>query len=85
MKKLSLLFCIASCLLVAMAFVPNNNKNEWQSLFDGKSLDNWKVGDNATTFKVENGMIVANGDVAHLFYNGDVNNHSSKILNSKHW
>src|SRR5205807_3477902 len=28
------------------------------SLFDGKTLNGWKVGDNATLFHVEDGMIV---------------------------
>ena len=44
----------------------------WVSLFDGKTLNNWKVGENAGTFTIENGMIVAHGPVAHLFYLGDV-------------
>lgn len=51
---------------------------KWISLFDGKTLNNWKVGNNAATFKVENGTIVANGDVAHLFYDGPVMNHNFK-------
>lgn len=53
------------------------------SLFDGKTLDGWKVGDNATLFHVEDGMIVmdcpaGNHRPAHLFYEGDVNGHSFK-------
>jgi len=52
-------------------------------LFDGKSLNNWKVGENAGTFSVDSGTIVAHGEVAHLFYNGDVQNHNFKTLNSK--
>ena len=47
----------------------------WISLFDGKSLNGWKVGDNASTFSVQDGAIVANGPVAHLFYDGNVKNH----------
>jgi len=47
----------------------------WISLFDGKSLNGWKVGDNASTFSVKDGAIVANGPVAHLFYDGNVKNH----------
>lgn len=53
-------------------------KEGWISLFDGKSLDGWKVGNNAATFSLENGAIVANGPVAHLFYSGDVKNHQFK-------
>ena len=50
----------------------------WISLFDGKSLDGWKVGENAATFSVENGTIVAHGNTAHLFYEGPVKDHNFK-------
>ena len=53
------------------------------SLFDGKSLDGWKVGKNADTFKVRDGMIVVNGPVAHLFYVGDVSRHAFKNFHFK--
>ncbi|QHT70906.1 DUF1080 domain-containing protein [Rhodocytophaga rosea] len=53
-----------------------NKKDEWISLFDGKSLKGWKVGENAATFKVEKGMIVVEGPRAHLFYQGPVLNHT---------
>jgi hypothetical protein len=50
------------------------------SLFDGTTLDGWKVGDNANTFSVRDGMIVmeyvaTNQGPAHLYYVGDINNH----------
>jgi len=47
-------------------------------LFNGKNLDGWKVGNNASTFSVENGTIKVAGPVAHLFYMGDVGNHHFK-------
>ena len=50
----------------------------WISLFDGKSLDGWKVGDNAATFSIENGTIIAHGNTAHLFYEGSVKDHNFK-------
>jgi hypothetical protein len=53
-----------------------NQKNEWISLFDGKTLKGWKVGENAATFKVEKGMLVVDGPRAHLFYEGPVLNHT---------
>ena len=46
--------------------------NGWISLFDGKTLNGWKVGDNAATFSVDSGMIIVHGPTAHLFYTGDV-------------
>ncbi|MBC3784044.1 3-keto-disaccharide hydrolase [Spirosoma utsteinense] len=50
----------------------------WVSLFDGKTLNGWKVGDNASTFSVQDGAIVVFGPRAHLFYEGPVNNHNFK-------
>lgn len=54
------------------------SKQEWISLFDGKSLDGWKVGENGATFSVENGLIKVSGPRAHLFYQGPVNDHDFK-------
>ena len=78
MKKIFSFLAIAICLFFVTAFTNINTDNDWVSLFDGKTLNNWNVGDNAATFSVENGMIVVNGPTAHLFYNGDVNNHTFK-------
>jgi hypothetical protein len=61
----------------------NANSGGWISLFDGKSLNGWKVGDNASTFSVKDGAIIANGPVAHLFYVGDVKNHDFKNFEFK--
>ena len=55
----------------------------WTPLFDGKSLNGWKVGANAGSFKVRDGVIVVNGPVAHLFYAGDVKNHDFKNFEFK--
>lgn len=53
------------------------------SLFDGKTLDGWKIGDNADLFQVRDGMIVmecpaTNHNPAHLFYEGEVRGHQFK-------
>jgi len=53
------------------------------SLFDGKTLNDWKVGDNAASFTVDSGMIIAHGDVAHLFYDGKVGDHNFKNFHFK--
>jgi hypothetical protein len=50
----------------------------WISLFNGKDLEGWKVGENADTFSVQDGAIVVKGPVAHLFYVGDVEDHDFK-------
>jgi len=83
MKKIVAFLAISSCLLVSAGFIPVKLKGKWIPLFDGKTLNNWKVGDNAATFSVENGTIVAHGQVAHLFYDGDVNKHNFKNFELK--
>jgi Domain of Unknown Function (DUF1080) len=55
----------------------------WISLFDGKSLDGWKVGDNASTFSADSGMIIVHGKTAHLFYVGGVKDHFFKNFEFK--
>ena len=70
----SLLFC----------FIGNHaSAQEWISLFDGKSLKDWKVGDNAETFSVDSGKIIVHGKTAHLFYDGPVQDHNFKNFDFK--
>jgi len=73
---------VSLCLLLSFSF-PSINASRWLSLFDGKSLTGWKVGDNATTFSVDSGMIIVHGNTAHLFYDGDVMNHQFKNFEFK--
>ena len=83
MKKFSVCLAIAISLIASTAFIIRNNDVGWVSLFDGKSLKNWKVGDNAETFSVANGMIVVHGQTAHLFYDGEISNHKFKNFEFK--
>ena len=77
MKKFLWLFFVP--VLFSFAYVRFQvPKEEWYSLFDGKSLNGWKVGDNAETFSIKEGCIVAHGNTAHLFYVGDAMNHNFK-------
>lgn len=68
----------ALLMLTACSTQKKAAENGWVSLFDGKSLDGWKVGENSNSFSIQDGAIVANGEVAHLFYNGDVKQHDFK-------
>jgi hypothetical protein len=52
--------------------------DDWISLFNGKDFTGWKVGGDQNTFQVKDGALVANGQVAHAFYDGPVNNHDFK-------
>lgn len=82
MKKTLYFFILVSGLIFCTA-----NKQAasdgWISLFDGKSLNGWKVGENAETFRVDSGMIIVNGNTAHLFYEGDVHQHNFKNFEFK--
>jgi hypothetical protein len=78
------LFCILLTLLVSCSGSRQGNTNNgWVSLFDGKTLDGWKASEDPSTFKVENGTIVVAGPRSHLFYVGNVNNHSFKNFEFK--
>jgi hypothetical protein len=81
MKNLIFLSIILICL--SFVTITSAAQNGWISLFDGKSLNNWKVGENATTFSVDSGMIIVHGPTAHLFYMGDVQNHNFKNFEFK--
>jgi hypothetical protein len=81
MRYLSAVF-VAALVTVAGVRLPAQ-QDGWVSLFDGKSLNGWKVGENAGTFTVENGAIVINGPRAHLYYDGPVANHEFKNFEFK--
>ena len=82
MKKIKPVFIAALCFFV---FTASQNPPEkgWISLFDGKSLNGWKVGKNASTFSYDNGCIVVHGPTAHMYYVGDVHNHEFKNFELK--
>ena len=78
-------------LLVAMLVAPlavigadeakgkKNGEKGCISLFDGKSLNGWKVNkENPKSIVVKDGNIVIDGPRAHLFYDGEVENHNFK-------
>ena len=67
MKRTVAFLAAASALVLAASAQVEKG---FTSLFDGKTLEGWKVGDNPGAFKVEDGAIVANGSCAHLFYVG---------------
>ena len=81
MRKL--IFYSVACSLFLLTSASRYRQGEWISLFDGESLNGWKVGDNASTFTIEDGSIVAHGPTAHLFYNGDVKQHDFKNFEFK--
>lgn len=83
MKKMMKFGALIALIVMCASFSQNPNDEEWINLFDGKSFDGWKVGANAETFSIEDGKIVVHGPRAHLFYVGDVHNHSFKNFEFK--
>ena len=68
---------LATCLIVLLgqgttpAAEPKSEGEGWVSLFDGQSLDGWKANENAESWSVRDGAIVAHGKPkSHLFYVG---------------
>ena len=70
-----MLFLLASA---PAGFAKKQKKGDWIPLFNGKDFTNWKVGGNQETFTIKEGAMVANGPVAHAFYDGPVGNHDFK-------
>ena len=67
-----LLALATALMLTAKLTIAADQKEEgFTTIFDGKSLDGWKIGGDPDTFKLKNGEVVANGKVSHLYYVGD--------------
>ncbi|SFC74542.1 3-keto-disaccharide hydrolase [Spirosoma endophyticum] len=71
---------LAATLVVGfcISFISHPKADGWVSIFDGKTFNGWKVGDNASTFSIKDGTIMVAGPRAHLFYEGPVGNHDFK-------
>lgn len=88
---MKIFFSTASALLLAGAVLAADSpapEPGFVSLFDGKSLDGWKIGSNAELFTVVDGVIqmecpATNHNPGHLFYVGDINGHSFKNFDLK--
>jgi hypothetical protein len=68
-------------LIILFVFTACQNKvpvGEWQTIFDGETLDGWKkAGENPESISVEDGTIKCAGERSHLFYEGDFKNFES--------
>jgi hypothetical protein len=78
-----ILSALALSLTVAIVGALNAADEGFVSLFDGKSLDGWKVNENPASVKVEDGCLVVHGERAHVFYDGAVANHDFKNFHFK--
>ncbi len=74
MKQI-LFFILIASVSVLFSCKPQPKIGEWQTIFDGESLDGWKkTGENPESITVEDGMIKCAGERSHLFYKGDFKN-----------
>ena len=65
---LSALIALVSSICVFAA----DGESGFVSLFDGKTFEGWKPAtEHSSTWKIEDGALVARGDRCHLFYVGD--------------
>jgi hypothetical protein len=83
MKRFGFLLMVALTTLVLARSQNKASSEGWISLFDGKSLDGWKISDKEGTFSVEDGKIVVHGPRSHLYYVGSVQNHNFKNFEFK--
>jgi hypothetical protein len=83
MKKF-LTYSVSILLIITLqGFRSEPPADEWVSLFDGKTLNNWKASEHPSTFTVADGAIVVFGERAHLFYEGPLKNHDFKNFEFK--
>lgn len=64
------LFLIVLCSFLLLASC-QTREAEWTELFNGRDLSGWAANEHPESFKVEDGLLVANGPIGHLFYTGD--------------
>jgi len=76
-RKLVLLSLFVSLIIAGCQTTPEEKTHaeagQWQSLFDGETLNGWKASENKDTFSVSEGKIIVAGPRSHLFYVGPVN------------
>jgi hypothetical protein len=81
MKKLLLLLFLAS--VAPSIAAESKSADGFVTIFDGSSLESWKANENPSTFKLENGQLVAHGERSHLFYLGDLKGHDFKNFHAR--
>lgn len=69
MKRIQLSLILLFSVLSLMSC--QEKQDEWTELFNGKDLSGWSANENPGSFTVEDGVLIANGPISHLFYTGD--------------
>ena len=64
-------FYLISILFITILSSCNKKEPDWTELFNGNDLSGWTANENPGSFRVEDGVLIANGPISHLFYTGD--------------
>ena len=72
MRGLTRALAAAAVSIALTAPAISGEDDGWISLFDGETLDGWRASENPDSFRVEDGIIIADGPRSHLFYEGEV-------------
>lgn len=84
MRRLVLLLFLGIFALTGPAAAQSGTSSDgWISLFDGTSLDGWRISDDVGTFSVQDSAIVVHGPRSHLYYVGPVQDHDFKNFEFK--
>lgn len=71
-----------SPLLLALVVQTPTVEPGFTSLFNGKDFTGWKIS-NQASWSIENGAMKANGTPGHVYYDGEVGNHSFRNFELK--
>jgi hypothetical protein len=74
MRQFQLILLTAALLalpVLCRAADPAKDEDGFVTIFDGKTMNGWKVSEHPDSFKIIDGALVAKGDRAHCFYVGD--------------
>ena len=66
------------------ALIPSNlvsAQTQWQTMFNGKNLDGWRINESPDSFKVEDGCLVVEGPRGHAFYTGEDEKSAANLTN----
>ncbi|MBN2411780.1 DUF1080 domain-containing protein [candidate division KSB1 bacterium] len=82
-KRMLLVIVIAFVSIFCVTVCSEFGSRGWILLFDGKTLEGWKISENPGSARVEEGVMVCNGPRAHVFYAGKVHNANFKNFELK--
>lgn len=68
--KLASLLSITFLSILSLVSSVRAEDGDWISLFDGKTMEGWKINESPESWKVEDGSLVCHGKRSHLFYVG---------------